>query len=887
MPNNQIKIGYIKSFAKKGDRVTVYFPNGKRDRFVAENDITSRDVVVIGDRAFSQDVGQEKLRITTRLFKSRNNYEEGSRYPYLSVFINQQEELVITYNGSQKILGDLLSFAIGAVNLNRFSLNTFTGTILSKNQTQVVSFNNQKIEPVRAVPILPQPWKYLTFLPNQGFSEYNVNLRRRLLGNKIYDYLEDVYGYVSRYQIKFLPVTVTTFHSPYLVPFGSRSGQYLDESTYRGYEEPLSSGIGYLSPTTTASVSFWRAPPLTNQFLMAAPETYTWSENRTITNYGTIPGSFSNAVANWSFELTGQVIALKSGENEFYPRYPSSQPPPPPPTPVTVNSSGNLTKDVTKELNSESSIAIEFPTVFDANGSVLENTRITYESNISESVECSSNFAITTESITAWQNTFFQFVGIFYVPYTSTSISYSGQANCNHVASKNILAEMLIPVPVCDRRIVNKKKYLQKEYSRTTSIDLTVSDSPIGTFYASSVPSPITQITSSQELINYENLDIGFIFNIGDLGIYREDQLVYSVTEDINGSMSNFESNGRLTATADVVQGESYENTYNQIELSAGKVTQFVSGTSPDLFNETVSRSIYNYSAYSIIKTENISANFSFYKIAYLDNEPITAYPGYAKPSFTATPSRVVDFYLNPIAANSTIELSASLNQRVDYVSKETRTTSKNAGQNSQGSVVYERQSLPQFEAENVDLTGEYVVYKQVYQNETYLALCRVESVNVSFQTNHGNTSNNFNQKYIDKVQCTLISVKKIKPFGFNENSGVGINEGFLFTVNGCAIFQFLDPYRTSLITIDNGNTGSDVYLAATMTGETTVYNPYSTRIPTVTEKDTQAMVFKLTPTGFSFVAVVEGDISDPSQEKSPDAAYWIKYWDRPPASFW
>lgn len=71
-----LQIGYIKSFARKGDRVTVYFPNGRSDRFVANNDLTSTKVVVMGDRVFSEDAAQQKLVTTTRLFKSKTGYKE-------------------------------------------------------------------------------------------------------------------------------------------------------------------------------------------------------------------------------------------------------------------------------------------------------------------------------------------------------------------------------------------------------------------------------------------------------------------------------------------------------------------------------------------------------------------------------------------------------------------------------------------------------------------------------------------------------------------------------------------------------------------------------------------------------------------------------------------
>ena len=66
-----IKIGRVKSFVQKGQRVTVYFDSGKSGKFVAQTDITSTLVAVMGDYAFSEDVANLNLSTTQRLFKSK------------------------------------------------------------------------------------------------------------------------------------------------------------------------------------------------------------------------------------------------------------------------------------------------------------------------------------------------------------------------------------------------------------------------------------------------------------------------------------------------------------------------------------------------------------------------------------------------------------------------------------------------------------------------------------------------------------------------------------------------------------------------------------------------------------------------------------------------
>jgi hypothetical protein len=76
-------IGTALNFAKKGQKVAVRLPNGKVKRFIAESDIVSTNVLIIGDptgnqgRVISQDSPRSLLNRTTQFFQSKPNYEEG------------------------------------------------------------------------------------------------------------------------------------------------------------------------------------------------------------------------------------------------------------------------------------------------------------------------------------------------------------------------------------------------------------------------------------------------------------------------------------------------------------------------------------------------------------------------------------------------------------------------------------------------------------------------------------------------------------------------------------------------------------------------------------------------------------------------------------------
>ena len=115
MSNTQpIKIGYIKTFAEKGDRITVYFADGSTGSFTAQNDLISSEVVVMGDRVFSEDVSRSLLSRTTELFKSQQLDIGEVSYPWAYLFsiddyeaMQDSEGREIQYTDSSWSLDDL------------------------------------------------------------------------------------------------------------------------------------------------------------------------------------------------------------------------------------------------------------------------------------------------------------------------------------------------------------------------------------------------------------------------------------------------------------------------------------------------------------------------------------------------------------------------------------------------------------------------------------------------------------------------------------------------------------------------------------------------------------------------------------------------------------
>jgi hypothetical protein len=79
-----IRIGWVKKAAGKGDRIRVYFPDGTSKEAIAQTDIINDKVGFVGGYAFS---GNEARIISVdrpKTFKSKASYEEGGYYPYLT-----------------------------------------------------------------------------------------------------------------------------------------------------------------------------------------------------------------------------------------------------------------------------------------------------------------------------------------------------------------------------------------------------------------------------------------------------------------------------------------------------------------------------------------------------------------------------------------------------------------------------------------------------------------------------------------------------------------------------------------------------------------------------------------------------------------------------------
>jgi hypothetical protein len=807
MPNNQMKIGTIKSFVRKGDRVTVYFANGKSDRFIAQNDITSREVMVMGDRAFSQDAGQVKLVTTTRLFKSRNNYEEGGRYPYLSVFINDQDQLVVTYNGSQRILGDIPFNQLTSVNLNHQGNGIFTGVVLSKNKEQIAIFSNKKIKLVITIPPLEN-------IPNRD-RNWMAATNNKLSGNVVWN-------------ISYPPTVNFRF--------------YLSPQTYPAIqneiEDSYSAGNG-LNIGSAASFPNWNNigasfPP---GYRYNTSNTYSYTDSRTVLNE--TPGGYTNKTLAWNYQ-TGPTVYLyfislreSPGSALFFIN--------------SLFSPTNLTNSFNTEISSNWEGVAIIP-IYDSLTSVYPDDffpeqpvrnleiKITRKGNARNIVNETSNFNISVDN--------------------SAQYLLNGNSAFNYERFVEEIRERIVPIRVNDYQSAEDKDFLERQLNIVIQQTATATNSRFSSIAGTTMTSNYQENFKNSYISN----SIPFIFNCGELGIYWH-------------FAESFEDTYNLTFIAlnDAKPLFQYGTAVNSPPFPIpNKPGAVVNSIGTDYYRNGNNRE----SKESYTKQERSSYNT--YKIAYLNKPVITAIAGYAAICSFNQSKKIYDFYLDVTSdQNITIDVTYQRYTNVYYQRIQTETNSGGFAEVSQANTTFQKKTLNVNDIRNFDFNNQHVVLKTTYQSKIYLALVLIESTVYTETIDNNINFRQFDYQNITKLNGKILAVKEIKSF-FTTSS-------FVFTVDGCAIFQFLDPFRTNVI---KNESTDKVYLASTMT------------FP-VTEKETQALLFELRDNGFTFVAVVGGDVSDVDRSPSkvpvgsPLTAYddhadkWIKYWDRPPASFW
>jgi hypothetical protein len=401
----------------------------------------------------------------------------------------------------------------------------------------------------------------------------------------------------------------------------------------------------------------------------------------------------------------------------------------------------------------------------------------------------------------------------------------SGDISFSQITEVEDIRDSSGAVVVSDHHTVERRQYIKTTESSLSKQDGAVNNQQIGdydnNFYK-----------YDSETI-YESTSYSSILNVGDLGIYLE---LKDFSKFVNSNSSNTLNQKFRVALESVPDplppSQPYYDRYHTV--GAGSY-----GSS----NQTLVNNIF---------TSSIVENSRLYKIAYLSHVR-SAKPGYAANCSFADTQAIHNFYLNSSPGSVTINLSSPYRQWLKDFGKRTttQTNSGAVGEITVGSINYELQDIDVDDQLNVDLNNQLIVVKQAISGNIYLALCRVNSLVSTTITNTTDPTQTIGTfRTVTALNCEILNVQKIKSFFTTSN--------FLFTVNGCEVFKFLDPYRTNLIK-DQGK----VYLAATM-------SPVSTN-------NTQTLVFQLVSDGLEFYGVFGGTVD--SISVSPGADKWIKYY--------
>ncbi len=686
--------------------------------------------------------------------------------PYLSVFINSDtpKKLVSTYNGVQRIIGDIAYFnSLGAVNLNYKGDGKFYGTALSADKTKFITFTDSGIGTVKNIQN-----------PNSIYS-----------GNIVYDN-----SFINALSYDF-PLTPQTLPAPF-ISLPNRIAN--DAVSWQNISLDPNSSI---KPRVTYS-----------------PNSYSYTDIRN--TVGVNPGGYSKYKVVWDYRLGGGSVEVHN-LNVNRPSIPYSN-------------SGDISLHTVEELEHIWDGTLITPSV-GTDGDVRIGKTISKGKNLSKNIVDHNVTGSVIGHTSVDHNVTGSVIGHTRVGGFNGGGSYnfvaSGDISSSSISEVESIQDTSGAVVVSDHHTFERREYIKTVQSSLNKKDGAINNQQIGDYNNNFYKNDAETI--------YESTNYSSILNVGDLGVFLEMKDFSKQVYDNSTKALNQEFRVNLASVPDPLPpSQPYYDRYHRVGVGDNSTS-----------NSTVVNNIFTVSTIE---------NSRLYKIAYL-NHIRNAKPGYAANcSFTQADTQAIhNFYLNSIPGSVTIDLSSPYRQWLKGLGKRTNTQTNSGaiGEITVGNINYELQDINASDQLNVDLNNQLIVVKQAISGNIYLALCRVNSLVSTTATNTTDTTQTIGTfRTVTKLNCEILGVQKIKSFFTTSN--------FLFTVNGCEVFKFLDPYRTNIIK-DKGK----VYLAATM--------------PPVTQDNTQTLVFQLVSDGLEFYGVFGGRVD--SISVSPGADSWVKYY--------
>lgn len=443
-------------------------------------------------------------------------------------------------------------------------------------------------------------------------------------------------------------------------------------------------------------------------------------------------------------------------------------------------------------------------------------------------------------------NTVYAVTGTF--PNFNINYSATGSIVTAQTIGEDYIIEKREPVIVNNSLTLANISIEDKDFEQTTNTSLTYENIRPSLDFTHNANSVSNFTSSNVRTLNTTN--IISIINLGKIGIYRESTLQRN-DNDNNNSNTEVIQEFFLVTTDLIGQPESSNPGVLDVEsrLTTSGSDEIVSGTSSSLLTQN--------------RTDDRN---SFYKLAHHTNAPITLKPGFANTANVSiiTKNTITNFLADPDNALNAIAVTfdpQEVQRDLNRIATRVRVVERvSLGAAVTGSTTYTRVALDPLDSRGLDLSNNDIcMLKTTINSVLYLCRCKITNI-LTTETNNPSTSSQPDEVELNSLNLEIQSVEIITSFFTTSD--------FIFTVDGCDIFNFLNPNWTNLMEIDNSSsTQDDLYLSVAMP------------VP-ITDEDTQTLIFKIESDGISYLGITGGSISN--IDTSTGAESWIKFYQFP-----
>lgn len=435
-------------------------------------------------------------------------------------------------------------------------------------------------------------------------------------------------------------------------------------------------------------------------------------------------------------------------------------------------------------------------------------------------------------------------------PNFNTTYSASGTITKSETIGYDFVTEKKEPVVVSNVLTLEDIRTEDLDFEQVTDSTITYSN-----VFPNNSNASTCQTTSNVASTSDRNdtfTAINLIINLGKIGIYIE--AITVIEENIIANSSSDLSQGVF-----IVEGQ----LPNQPTSSRPGVLDVVSTIRDSGFSGNPPTGTS-----SSLSTANLQRdNNSFYKLAYNTVTPFALKPGFANTCTVSVTDKdkIVDFLADPDNALNTITVtfnSGDVERDINKIATRVRINEVvSLGAPVTGSTTYTRVDLDPLDSRGLDLNNDdEIILKTEINSVLYLVKGKITSFSTT-ETSEPSDSSRVDEVTLNSINIEIESAEIITSFFTTSD--------FIYTVDGCDIFNFLDPNLINLIEIEvPSSTQPALYLSVAMP------------MPEVDDNDTQTLIFEVQSDRISYIGITGGDISN--VETSDGAEPYIKFYQFP-----